>query len=172
MKVSGRCPALFGIRSQSPLRRGQARGSGAPECDPAHERNGVHIVWVFTIQKKTTEGHIFFYATECKHPMPADLFDVWGDDFGGGGGGDDGAVSARIGQLAPAPPPPDAPHAETPDATVQLLLAEIAELRREQTRRTALLLVAGFLACASVMSYLDRMHRQLREAVALRTRLA
>ena len=108
--------------------------------------------------------------------MPADLADVWGDELESP---DDGArgLSARVaaGQpaaeqhTAAAPPAKGAENAAenaalSLEATVELLLAEIAEMRREQTRRSAAMLVAAFLASASLLTYLERLHRQLRAA--------
>ena len=94
--------------------------------------------------------------------MASDLADAWGEDEA------PPAISARAAASSSPPassPPASSPPKDLQDPLVQQLLTELAEMRREQSRRGAILLVAGCLVSVYLINYLDRLHRQLGEAV-------
>lgn len=84
--------------------------------------------------------------------MPTDLSAAWGEDVPYGPAPK--PVSARVVEG-------DASSSQEGDV-VRALLAELAELRREQQRRDTTLVIAACLLAAALMSYLDRLHSHLR----------
>ena len=80
--------------------------------------------------------------------MPTDLSAAWGEEV----------------PYGPAPKPVSARVVEDAQEgdVVRALLAELAELRREQQRRDTTLVIAACLLAAALMSYLDRLHSHLR----------
>jgi hypothetical protein len=72
---------------------------------------------------------------------------------------DDAVVSARPatgGGVATPPPSPVDPSPPSPDLTLEQVLAEMAEMRREHARRSTMQLIVTCGLFALLMHHLDR----------------
>ena len=110
-----------------------------------------------------TRPTFFLLRVFLSSTMPTDLASAWDDN--------DGAAATSV-PYGPAPNVSARVAADdgggstgapaTQEEVVRALLAELAELRREQQRRDTTLAIVGCLLAAALMSYLDRLHTHIR----------